>query len=93
MARPLKHRDWRILFRYWKATPKGSYEGKTLDELNELAKIHKDFWDFMVNLKDLCDELPEEESSDDEDSEVEAGSEGNSESSSDEEEGILTRSE
>jgi hypothetical protein len=85
MARPLGRRDWRILFRYWKVTPKGSYEGKTLDELNELLKIHKDFWDFMVNLKDLCEELPEE-SSDEEDSEIEAGSEGNSESETDEEE-------
>ena len=79
MAQPLKRDDWRILFQYWKSMPRGSYEGKTLAELEELIQIQNAFWKFMVNLKALCDELPEEES------ESESYDEGEYPESSDEE--------
>ena len=63
------------------------------DVQERFRKQRNDFVEFIQNLKALTADLPPAESSDDEDSEVEAGSEGDTWAPDDEEEGILRRTE
>lgn len=90
MAQPLNRDSWRIPTRILRWIYRvQNVEG---EEQERFWKERMDFVEFIKNLRALTADLPPAEPSDDEDSDVEAGPEGDSESS-DEDEGILRRTE
>lgn len=91
MSQPLNRDSWRISARILRWLYPVHPEDPEQQDL--FRKQRNDFVEFIQNLRALTADLPPAEPSDDEDSDVEAGSEGDSESSSDEDEGILRQTE
>ncbi len=92
MAQPLNRDSWRISARILRWLYQVHPEDPEQQDL--FREQRNDFVEFIKNLRALTADLPPAEPSDDEDSDIEAGPEGDDDSeSSDEDEGFLRQTE